>query len=104
MELDGLPYRGFALLQCFAGRGYASEVRGVGAVIGGAVALDHDRILAHDSPSRSGEPGFRLRSGGTAPALTSSDASRPSAGHADCGSGLTRGPRRAASCALIWRK
>ena len=49
MELDGLPHRGLALLQRVAGRGNASEVRGVGAVIGGAVTLDHERILAHDS-------------------------------------------------------
>jgi hypothetical protein len=50
MELDGLAHGGFDLFQGVAGRDHARQVRRVGAVVGRAVALDHDRILAHDSP------------------------------------------------------
>src|SRR5580658_1384865 len=49
MKLDRLAHRGFALLQGVAGRGHAGQVRRVGAVVSRTVALDHNRVLAHDS-------------------------------------------------------
>src|ERR1700722_5202824 len=50
MKLDGLTHLGFALFEGVSGRDHAWQVRRVSAVVGGTIAGDHDRILAHDSP------------------------------------------------------
>src|SRR5271166_78759 len=50
MKLDGLAHFGFALFQSVTGRDHTRQVRRISAVVGRAVTLDHDRILAHDSP------------------------------------------------------
>jgi hypothetical protein len=50
VKLDGLAHLSFAFLQGVAGRDHARQIRRVSAVIGRAVALDHNRILTHDSP------------------------------------------------------
>src|SRR5260370_21366710 len=72
MKLDGLTHLGFALFQSGTGRDHARQVRRVSAVVGGAIALDHDRILAHDSPL----PGISLASIFVQPSLPQDTVSR----------------------------
>jgi hypothetical protein len=56
VKSDRLSHLCFALFQSVAGRNHARQVRRVGAVVGRAVALDHNRILAHNSPLRASSP------------------------------------------------
>src|SRR5271169_2510836 len=72
MKLDGLTHLGFALFQGVSGRDHAWQVRRVSAVVGGTIAFDHDRILAHDSPL----PGISLASIFVQPSLPQDTVSR----------------------------
>jgi hypothetical protein len=51
VKLDGLAHLSFALFQAVAGHDHAGQIRCISAVVGRAVALDHDRVLTHDDLS-----------------------------------------------------